>query len=64
MTKTLLVVHVDIIQAVFPCLLRVDVVNLSPGQELLISLSLSLSLFISPINMVAIDRETYIQDSR
>jgi len=29
------VVHVDIIQAIFPCLLRVDVVDLSPDHELI-----------------------------
>jgi len=31
------VVHVDIIQAIFPCLLHVDVIDSSPGQELLIA---------------------------
>ena len=29
-------VHVDIIQAIFPCFLCADIVDLSPGQELLI----------------------------
>jgi len=30
-------VHVDIMQAIFLCLLRADIVDLSPGQELLIA---------------------------